>query len=1121
MLIPVGVALGAFGVAASDAVNNVIRHFTSLHTVMDATGTAIYPMTGALEKLHDAVQPDVYQILGDALLVANSRMGELSKLAMGTGQVLDQLAARASVALESAGVSKFLQNAIPDVAKLGDVVGNIFGIIGNLLKTMPGYAEILLNILDGVTKGLEAFTGSGIVQGIIRTGLALHGLFVYGGLAATAVLALRGPLTSVAVSALSGAARIGLVGSSAVGMAQAMGASSGAVSKLRTNIGLAAAAAGDAEGKTGLLTRAMGLLSAVPVWGWAALGAAALAGLIFWLANTKTATQQWIGQLQAGINSQTTWTGLLRSLGSAQQQVGQQITATTKQLASTQEYQNGVNLHTGDTTRVVSAAYSEQQQKLSDLRGAQQKFSSEQQTATLRLALLGSQVGGTSAALGLMSQAHVKVSDAATASAHAWAQDVQQVLALQEGLRAMSDYAAGNATTSLQVLDQQASDQYQAIQKVNSAWDTFIGNATKTQLAFDTYMTGLSGIASAAGKSAAQVESAQAAQASAQNTLNNLQSRGGASALQLTAAQDRLAAAHDRLAAVEKSRTHTSAQLASAQASVASAQNTLSNLQSRGGASAQQLAAAHDRLAAATSRLNSLQSRGAATMDGLNAASIALNQAFAQQVSNTNALYDSWRTAGISSDLFTRGVKASIAPLLQYARGSQEATDQLVGLAEEAGYQGPASLSALTKWLGSTSHATQTLKDVSDQATRQAALLTGAMHAQGNEIAGQLLGDINQAILKYDGVTRAAVAYGQAVAQDGRDSDAAHAARQTLIDDLIKSGKAAGDSAGQIAAMITKVTGIPAKRALQLVMTGTGTYSVQQLTANLRAAQYARANQGAKGLYVRDGTTPTADDVVARVSKGELIVPAHMVRAGAVDHLRGRIPGFAAGGLVETGNRSVLTGQYAVASYDKFTKTLTDAVATALKQELLAGGGTSVAGGAVQRLAQQMAAAFGWTGAQWTALNNLEMREAGWNMRARNPTSGAYGIAQGISGPSWYYQWPGGNPGTAQGQVIGLLDYIAQRYGSPMTAWAHETAFNWYASGGIIPEPVIGVGLRSGRGYGFGENGPETVTPGAGGARDVNINIAEMNVRHESDAALVAQRLSGMIRSASLGGGSR
>ena len=39
-----------------------------------------------------------------------------------------------------------------------------------------------------------------------------------------------------------------------------------------------------------------------------------------------------------------------------------------------------------------------------------------------------------------------------------------------------------------------------------------------------------------------------------------------------------------------------------------------------------------------------------------------------------------------------------------------------------------------------------------------------------------------------------------------------------------------------------------------------------------------------------------------------------------------------------------------------------------------------------------------------------------------------------------------------------------------------------YAGGGVIPEPVRGYGVRSGRSYSFGENGPETVVPGVAGA---------------------------------------
>ena len=45
-----------------------------------------------------------------------------------------------------------------------------------------------------------------------------------------------------------------------------------------------------------------------------------------------------------------------------------------------------------------------------------------------------------------------------------------------------------------------------------------------------------------------------------------------------------------------------------------------------------------------------------------------------------------------------------------------------------------------------------------------------------------------------------------------------------------------------------------------------------------------------------------------------------------------------------------------------------------------------------------------------------------------------------------------------------------------------------FAEGGVIPEPIVGVGLNSGQGYTFGEEGPETVIPN-GGAAGVTINF--------------------------------
>lgn len=115
--------------------------------------------------------------------------------------------------------------------------------------------------------------------------------------------------------------------------------------------------------------------------------------------------------------------------------------------------------------------------------------------------------------------------------------------------------------------------------------------------------------------------------------------------------------------------------------------------------------------------------------------------------------------------------------------------------------------------------------------------------------------------------------------------------------------------------------------------------------------------------------------------------------------------------------------------------------------------GAGVSNTSAEAALQSAAAKKGWTGAEWTALYDVEMREAGFSLTATNPSSGAYGMAQFIDGASEYATY-GGNSTTAAGQAVAMVNYIAQRYGDPEAAWAHEQAYNWYASGGPVVSPI-------------------------------------------------------------------
>lgn len=173
------------------------------------------------------------------------------------------------------------------------------------------------------------------------------------------------------------------------------------------------------------------------------------------------------------------------------------------------------------------------------------------------------------------------------------------------------------------------------------------------------------------------------------------------------------------------------------------------------------------------------------------------------------------------------------------------------------------------------------------------------------------------------------------------------------------------------------------------------------------------------------------------------------------------------------------------------------------------GRGTGATAGGIQALAYQIAKARGWA-SQWGAIQAVEMAEAGWNMRATNP-SGAYGIAQFINGPAEYYTW-GGNPNTAIGQIVAFYNYMASRYGTPAAAAAHEAKFHWYGKGlhgGIFSRPTL---------IGVGERGPERVdvTP-VGSRRGRGQLFGDVHIHNEVDAALVMQRVNWAVTAAGLG----
>ena len=150
------------------------------------------------------------------------------------------------------------------------------------------------------------------------------------------------------------------------------------------------------------------------------------------------------------------------------------------------------------------------------------------------------------------------------------------------------------------------------------------------------------------------------------------------------------------------------------------------------------------------------------------------------------------------------------------------------------------------------------------------------------------------------------------------------------------------------------------------------------------------------------------------------------------------------------------------------------------------GGPTAAASQANVGLAREMAEGMGWSGSEWAALQELWMRESGFDHTAVNSKSGATGIPQlNPNAHSIPANWS--DPAT---QIRWGLDYIAGRYTTPSAALAFHDVNNSYRTGGdfIAHTPqMIGVGEGGG-------SERVTITPmhrpgaGASGGTTVVIN---------------------------------
>jgi predicted nucleic acid-binding Zn-ribbon protein len=438
-----------------------------------------------------------------------------------------------------------------------------------------------------------------------------------------------------------------------------------------------------------------------------------------------------------------------------------------------------------------------------------------------------------------------------------------------------------------------------------------------------------------------------------------------------------------------------------------------------------------------------------ASMRGTNTQSLQLQQSFYSTIPAIEQTANAMVKQGDSTQQVTAYIEQQIQQLTPLAAHNQQAEQAVQGL-----------------------------KSWEDQLTGSVGENTKALSTAASTLQYQFIAQVKSAG-DTSGTTKTAIGnLTTAIIGTGSGSTSSAAARAQLIADLEKSGVNAQAASSDVDAYIKKIAAIPSSKALTLTESASGTWSMSELlstgAANVSGLPGAKPVAGsasvaglATGGLVGEGSKiPRADDVDARLSRGEYVVQADAVDhygAGMLDSINAMH--FADGGQVGGSYTGSLggAGDFAQTQYVNVEDSLAAALEAAINQAESAAkaqaaaaaastAGAPTSGVAAQNMAalKAAAAAKGWTGAEWDALNQVEMMEAGYSLTATNPGSGAYGMAQFIQGPGEYADY-GGNASTAAGQAAAMVNYIAQRYGDPEAALAHEQADHWYDSGGYLP----------------------------------------------------------------------
>jgi cell wall-associated NlpC family hydrolase len=279
-------------------------------------------------------------------------------------------------------------------------------------------------------------------------------------------------------------------------------------------------------------------------------------------------------------------------------------------------------------------------------------------------------------------------------------------------------------------------------------------------------------------------------------------------------------------------------------------------------------------------------------LTGLNEQSLAYsNSLYNITIPALQKSIDATRLQGISQGDLTKIVATGSGEILKYTGNNKEARAVMVALINNALGPGTVSLQTLNKWVGTNSTSLAGYNSIIAKATIAAGALANVLQ---RDLTAQFQADL----LTSSGATAQMKLFTDAIVHGGTQTEAYRSARQRLIDDLISTGMNANDAKTFVNNLQTQIDRMHGKTVdVTAHASGTGTIAASEKIPGFTGTPAAVLAFHAAGGKITGGT-PGRDSVLGMLMPGEVVVPTDMVNQGAVDHLRGKLPGFARGGVV-------------------------------------------------------------------------------------------------------------------------------------------------------------------------------------------------------------------------------